>query len=493
MARVKSPVTGEPQQSRAHRTILNVAWLGSAQAIRQAVAILATILLARFLGPTEFGIFAMMVFVNELAQLLVDFGMGSALIQRKDIHQRLLSSCFWINLGVGAVAALTLLVLGPWIAAYFEQPLIRWLLLASGVNLLIAAVTVLPQALLSRRLAFRDVALGTLLGSVCGAITAVAMASAGFGVWSLALQPVAGNAATMLLLYARARWLPSFEFDLEGVRGLLVFSGQLLGSNVIGHVTRNLTSLILGPAMGAPALGLITMAQTVTWLPIAQFSQAVVRATFPVFSQMQDDLERFRQAVYRSAGAIGMLAFPMLIGIAVLAGDLMPVVFGPKWRDAAPLVVVLCGFSIVQCVATLAGTSLLAAGRGGLFLATNVVGLPVMATALWLNCDGSVMQAVVALVIASTALQLLTLGAAIHAIRGRWRDYLQPLARPMLCSTLMAAAMLLVAPWLGAQQPAVRLVALGVVGALVYPVLSLVLNRKATMELVGLVFNRRRG
>lgn len=141
-----------PVGSHARRTLTNVAWLGGAQAIRQVTAILATVLLARFLGPTEFGIFAMMIFVNELAQLLVDFGMGSALIQRKEVNQRLLSTCFWINLAIGAGAALLLALMGPWIAAYFEQPLIRWLVLVSGVNLLIAAASVLPQALLETML-----------------------------------------------------------------------------------------------------------------------------------------------------------------------------------------------------------------------------------------------------------------------------------------------------------------------------------------------------
>jgi O-antigen/teichoic acid export membrane protein len=478
--------------SHARRTLTNVAWLGSAQAIRQVTAILATVLLARFLGPTEFGIFAMMVFVNELAQLLVDFGMGSALIQRKEVNQRLLSTCFWINLGIGATAAAVLAILGPWIAAYFEQPMIRWLVLASGVNLLIAAASVLPQALLSRQLAFRDVALGTLLGSLCGGAAAVAAASLDFGVWALALQPLVGAGVTMVFLYARTRWMPSFEFNFPDVKGMLVFSGQLLGSSVFAHVTRNLPSLILGPSLGAPALGLISMAQTITWLPVAQFSQAVVRATFPVFSQMQDDFERFRSAVYRSSGAIAMLALPMLLGIAVLAGDLVPVVFGAKWVEAVPLVIALCAFSVVQCVATLAGTSLLAASRAGLFLATNIAGLPVMALALWFNRDGGVMQAVVALVIASTALQLLTLAAALHAIGGRWIDFLRPLTRPALCSLLMAAAIHLLAPAMQGQSAPVRLVLLSLVGAVAYPALSMVINRAATMELLNLVLKRGR-
>lgn len=434
----------------------------------------------------------MMMFVNELAQLLVDFGIGTAIIQRKEVHHRLLSTCFWISSGLGGAAAVVLVLAGPWIAAYFDQPLIRWLVFMSGLNLLISAAAVLPQSLLSRQQAFKDLALGSLLGSLCGAAGALVSANAGFGVWALAVQPVLGNGVTLVFLYVRTRWRPSFEFNFSEVRGLLVFSGQLLGSSVVGHVTRNLSSIILGPSLGAPALGLITMAQTITWLPIAQFSQAVVRATFPVFSQMQDDFARFRQAVYRSSGAIGILALPMLVGIAVLAGDLVPVVFGAKWADTVPLVVVLCVYSIVQCVTTLAGTSLLAASRGGLFLASNLAGLPVMAIALWFNKDGGVLQAVIALAAASTVLQLLTLGAALHAIGGRWIDFTRPLMRPMLCSLLMAASIQLAALGLVDAAPALRLALLIAVGAVSYIPLSYALNRQATTDLVGLVWQRRK-
>ena len=102
------------------------------------------------------------------------------------------------------------------------------------------------------------------------------------------------------------------------------------------------------------------------------------------------------------------------------------------------------------------------------------------------------MQAVVALVVASTALQLLTLAAALHAIRGRWIDFLRPLMRPALCSLMMAGAIHLLAPALQDLSAVVRLVLLSLVGAVTYPVLSLVLNRPATMELVNLVLKRGR-
>ena len=277
-------MTDAKPDSLAHRTVRNVAWLGSGQAIRQLVALATMVVLARFLGPSEFGIFAMTLFVNELAQLVVDFGVGAALIQRKEINQLVLSSCFWINVAVAAMAAVVLIAAGPWIAAYFKQPMVRWLMFATAINLLISAMAVLPQALLARRLAFRDVAVSTLVGSLCGAATAIGLALAGAGVWALACQPVVGSSVTLLFLAARAGWLPDFRFQLAAINGLLRFSGQLLLSSLAAYITRSLPVLILGPAMGVATLGLINMAQTIAWLPVAQFSQTVVKATFPVFA-----------------------------------------------------------------------------------------------------------------------------------------------------------------------------------------------------------------
>lgn len=478
--------------SLAQRTVRNVAWLGSGQAIRQVVALLTMIVLARFLGPSEFGIFAMALFVNELAQLVVDFGMGAALVQRKEIDQRVLSSCFWINVAVAAAAALLLIAAGPLIAAYFDQPTVRWLMLATGLNLLLSAIAVLPQALLARRLAFRDVAVGTLIGSLSGACTAMALAAAGFGVWALAFQPVIGTLVTMLFLFARARWRPDLTFDFAAVAGLLRFSGQLLLSNVLAHVTRNLTSLILGPAMGVSTLGLITMAQTIAWLPVAQFSQTVVRATFPVFAQLQDQMDRFREGFYRATGLVALLAFPLMTGIAVLSDDLLPVVFGPKWASASMLVSIACIPALVQSVTTLAGTTLLAVGRADFLLRISLVSLPATALPLWLMRHESAALALMALAAAMIFSSLVSLSAAVHAIGARWGRFGAVALVPAICSGSMALALLVAKEQLPNLPPATRLLSLSMAGGLIYVGLVWITKPSAIKDALQLIRSRAR-
>lgn len=478
------------QDSLARRTMSNVFWLGGSQVLRQGVSIVATIFLARYLAPSDYGVFAMTMFVSELAQMLINFGMGTILVQRKDVDQVLLSSCFWINIGAGALVASVLVFSGPWIALYFSQPILQWLVIASALNLLIAVSATLPQVLLSRELNFRAIAEGSLFGSLAGSTCAVILALSGFGVWALVLQPPLGTLINTIYLYLRARWRPSWVFNFTEIRGLLVFSGQLLGSNVLGHINRNLLRVILGPMMGATALGLITMSQTVTWLPLSQISQTIVRATFPVFARMQDDWGRLRPALYSASGVIGLIAFPLLAGICMLAPDLMWVVFGAQWMDAVPLLRVFSLAAMIQCATTLTGSVLLAAGRADRQFLLDLLSLPITAGVLWLNRNAPLLQVVFACACVAVFFQVCALAFSLQVVRGRWADYLRPFWRPVVGCCLMSGVLYLVHLNMDSYAAFTRLISLSIIGAVFYIGWAFWADRAMTMKLVNLVRNR---
>jgi O-antigen/teichoic acid export membrane protein len=476
-------VSQTERTSFAGRTFSNVAWLGGSQFLRQGVSILASLVIARLLAPSDYGVFAMTVFVNELAQLLINFGMGAALVQRDQLEEKALSTTFWFQAGVGVLAGLGMVAAGPWIADYFKQPVVRWLMVTCALNVLVSAVSVIPHALLTHRLEMREVAVGTFAGSVVGALVAVQMSFLGFGVWALAMQPLVGTIATTGYLFWRVRWLPRMIFAREEASQLLGFSGYLLGSSILSHITKNLQSLILGPALGVAALGLMTMAQTVVWLPLAQISQTMVKATFPVFSKLQNDPPRARSALYRASAAIGLLSFPLLAGIGVLAGDLMSVVFGSRWGESGPLVAVLATMAMVKSATTLSDTVLMSTGRTDRLMHLALASLPVMAGALWLFSKSDIFQATVAYSVTLVVLQLATQHFALQSIGGTWREFMAPLIRPLLSSVLMVAALLLMSHQLQSIPGWLRLTLLSFGGAVFYVGCTWLANRDALMAL----------
>ncbi|MBI5259141.1 MAG: oligosaccharide flippase family protein [Burkholderiales bacterium] len=469
------------------RTVRNAAWLGVAQVLRQAVAVGAAIMLARYLGPADYGLFAIVFFINELAQSLVDFGIGTAIVQRKAVDQRLLSTCFWANLGLGLGGALVLVALGPWLAAMFGQPVIPALMGLCGLNLLCSALQVLPRALLSRALAFRPVALAGLAASVAGAARAVALASAGAGVWALVVQPLVGALVGLGWMQHHARWWPSPVFDRAEARRVARFSAPLLGGTLAMQCSRNLQNLILGPAVGVAGLGRITMAQTVASAPVSPLSEAVARASFPVLAQAQDAAAQMRARLLGSIELLALAVTPVLVGLAVLAADLVPVVLGPQWQAIVAVVPALCGVAWVQAVTALGAPTLLAAGHGPTLLRLALLGLAATAACLGALRGHGWAVAAVGLGLLGATLQLLLAGAACTACAARWRDAAARPARAVLCSMLMGAALLLGGRLVAAWPPVPRLLLLVAAGALAYVAASLVFNTRGLVQARGLL------
>lgn len=479
----------EPK-SRAATTVRNVAWLGGTQAIRQIISILTMIVLARFLKPADFGVFAMTILINELAQLFVDFGIGSALVQRKQVDQLMLSTCFWINVLVGLVAALAIVASGPLASAYFGMPMLEQLLRMSALSMLLSALCVIPQAVLSRRLDFQHIALGTTIGSLVGAVCTIVLAALGAGVWALAAQPVIGTTVNLIYLILRSRWWPSARVDFGSVKGVLSFSGNLLFSNAINHLARNLQHLILGPTLGAAAVGLMVMAATIAWLPVAQFSSAAVRAVFPVFAQIQDSRGRIEAGLVRAIELVVFLAYPTLVGVAVLAPDFLPVVFGKQWADCGPLVFAFSGLSMVQCVSLLAGSTTLATGRADLTMKLSLVSLAIVGSTLLLLRSTTLNAAALGFVLSSAGAALLGLWIALRNISARWQSIWSVIWRPALLSFAMGALLWLARLALIDWLPALRLVVLSIAGAAIYLSASWAMNRATMLSLRALILKR---
>lgn len=477
--------------SYAQKTVNNVAWLGSTQLLRQVAAMVTTVVLARFLSPSDYGIFAMTLFINELAQLFSNFGVGSALVQRKQLDQTLLSTCFWINLLIAGAVTLVVLIAAPFVAVYYHQPTVANLLWISGLNICIGALIVVPQTLLTRLLNFRDIALAGAIGSLGGAVGTIALAASGAGVWSLVAQPLIGTTLNLLFVVWRARWWPSACFELRSMRGVLGFSANVLLDSLVGHLARNLQQILVAPVIGAAAMGMLAMATMAAWLPVAQFTQAAVRAVYPVFARLQDDQGRFATGLARTAGLIGLLAFPLLVGLAVLAPDVMPLVFGAKWAPTAPLVSALCVLCLLQSVTGISGIGLLAQGRAAATVQLSVVSFVLIGLALLLTRHHGIFWVTVALVVSHGASSLLQMHLMLRQVEGGWPVVLRTVWRPMLAATAMGLAL-----WLAREQmmhwaPLGRLLAGIALGALVYVGLTLLVNRPGWLDFWQLLQRRR--
>lgn len=464
-----------------------VFWMGGGQVIKQIIATATSIALARILAPGDFGVFAMVYFAMEIAQIFADFGFGAAIVQRRVDDSRTLSTCFWLNMCVAGAVSFIFAAAGPLLADFFSQPVLTWLAIGCAVNIVLTCSIVIPQALLSQRFDFRVQARAQIAGSAVGAAAAVGFAIGGAGVWSLLFQPLVGTSVSLVLLFIASRWRPSFEFDYTRVRDMISFGAHLLAGSVVQSFGKSFHNVILGKSLGPAPLGFYNMAHNVSYVPIYQISAVVVKVLFPTLVDLNGDPERQQAAYKKVIGAIALITFPCLGGLFAVADDFVLVVFGEKWLDMVPVLKIICWVLMLQSVATTASTILLSSGQAKTLFHLSVAYAIMLTVGLLIGSQWGLLGTAWGWALAATAYFLLLTFVAgkkiCLSLSGFARAVLRPLIATLAMVAILAGAGLLVE----ILSSMLRLAALIALGTISYVLLTLALNRQDTLAIASLI------
>ncbi len=340
---------------------------------RYGVQILVTIVLARLLSPSDFGLIAMLLVFTSIGLLLTDSGFGTALVQRRAISPDDVTTVFWFNLVAGLLATgLLWMCAGP-IAAFYGQPRLVDLTHAMAWVLLLGAVGAVPDALLTRQLRFAARARVQLTASLVSGTTAIVLAFLGAGVWSLVIQVLTAAALRSGLLWSCAWREPWGRFSRASFASLFGFGGYMLLSGLLNSLSVRLQSLVIGRIFSAQQLGFYALAQNATQAPTGFISAVLGRVGLPVFSSLADDRVRLRDAL-RTSLQVSMFVFiPCMVGMALAAGPLIDMVYGPRWHPATHVLSLLALAGSIWPLHVLNLTALNAQGRSDRFLRLEVL------------------------------------------------------------------------------------------------------------------------
>lgn len=469
-----------------------VLWSGSGQVVKQIVQIVTSITLARLLAPQDFGLMGMIMVFISVAQLFADFGIGAAIIQSQAKSTTVLSSSFWANLAIATTLTAAIALCAPLIAAFYDSPALTPLVMVAALTMMLAGAMVVPQAILTRDLRFSDIAKAQVAGTLCGSITAVALAWYGFGVWSLVAQPVVGSTVTLGVLVRLGGWLPGGEFSMSSIRQLIRFSGGVLGANLITYVQRNTDSLLIGRYLGSSPLGHYQMAYQLMLFPLQQVSSVMVRVLFPTLSQLQHDLPRLRSTYLKAISAIALITFPMMMGLFAVAQDFIVVVLGEKWLPMLPVLEILTWVGMMQSVATTVGTIYLSIGAIRQAFLLSLFSTPVLISLVTIGLQWGITGVAIGYAIATFAMFYVTLYFAFRLVDLSVLDFHRSLWRPFICALIMLLVVKSVAVSLMPLQIATRLSFLVCIGIAAYAISALLINRKQLNELYTILLNATR-
>jgi O-antigen/teichoic acid export membrane protein len=463
--------TESSRPSLSSSVLTGASWIALSRIAAQALSLVSVTVVARALSPEAYGLVGMAQLVIGFVSLFQDLGTSSAVVQRREVDQRFLSTIWWLNLALSTLLAGICWVLSPLAADFYHEPAVQKVLRILGLGFILAAGSTVQAALLSRSLQFRSLAIRDIISSATGLVVAIIMAYSGAGVWALVGASLSTTAVSTVLVMILARWAPSFSFSWPDIRSIARFGANLSAFNLINYFARNADNALVGRYLGAGPLGYYQLAYRMMLYPVENISQTLGRALFPAFTKMQDDYGRFRVAYLRACAAIAFLTFPLMIGALILADELVRVLLGPKWVPTIPVFQILALVGMVQSISTTVGQIYIATGRTDLMLRWGTLFVSLIVVGFAVGLPWGIQGVAIAYAIVIAAIVIPVFWAAFRIIDLPLLDLWRALWPGLKCTLIMAVVVLTLHQALARTAPhwpIIRLAACSLVGAVVY-------------------------
>ena len=360
------------------QTIRGAFWTLIDAAGGQVFSLLAFLVLARLLAPQDYGVIALSLSILAIPSVLLNEGLGDALIQRDDLEDAHINAAFWANLSLAVIFVIAAEANAGLLAELTGEPLveptIRWL----APCLMATAATSIAANIYRRRFNYSTSALRTFIATVSGALVGVGMALLGFGVWSLVGSQIVQQIVGLLVMWVGLRWKPQITFSTAAFTDLYRFSSRVMMGNAVRFATEKLDSVIVGAALGPISLGYYYMAQrlltTVNFVTISLADNVML----PALSRMQNDETRLAQTFVSMIVAAAMLWVPFVAGLGLIAPHVVPLFFGHKWDPAIPVIMIVCVTAVSQVLSRTTSQALLAIGKAAVNVLLNLIQFAIM-------------------------------------------------------------------------------------------------------------------
>jgi PST family polysaccharide transporter len=308
-----------------------------AQAASLLLRILSLVVMSRLLDPRDFGLMAMVTAVTGVYALFTTAGLSAATIQQITVSEKQLSTLFWINVAVGAMLAALCVATAPILVRFFHENRLFWITVAVSAGFIFNAAGVQHGAILERQLRYFELSSIAVLSHAAGVGLAIAMAIAGFGYWALVATVIVPPALSTACAWVVTGWIPGLPHRQAGIRRMLHFGGTITLNYLIVYLAYNSEKILLGRSWGADVLGLYGRAYQLVNIPTASLNEAVGAVAFSALSRLQQDPLRLRNYFLRGYSLVISLTLPTTIFSAVWADDIVLVLLGSKWVDAAAI------------------------------------------------------------------------------------------------------------------------------------------------------------
>ena len=474
-----------PEDSLTKQAARGVAWSGISQVTDRVARLASTTVLAALLQPSDFGLVGVVASVTAFVNIFQNAGTGAAVVQRRDLNPQLINSVFCFNALTGVLGCVGMLVLARPLASFFDAPVLAVLFAVSSMTFIFTSLVIVPNSLLTRRMRFRELGIIDSAGAVFLCVVGIAMALTGFGVWSLVVPGVLRAAILPLFKMRAAHYYGSLKFRFQDFKSIFGFSGFLTANSLLRFFSRNSDMLLVAKLLSMKAAGFYGLAYGLMLLPMQACVDVIKKVMFPAFAKIQDDNPRFRAGYLKSLRMICFLAFPAILGQAVVVKDAVLLIYGPEWEPAAMLFWFLIPVGLADTLTSTVSVIYQSKGRTGLFFGWSLVSLFVTIPSLLFGLQYDISGMALAYSFSATFLLLPGLIIPSRLIELRTSQIFINVLPSFLCSLAMAGLCMAISMLIDPSAHFLRLVTQILVGITGYAAVSMTFNRSCVDEVLG--------
>lgn len=363
----------ENKGATKNKVVSNLIWKLLERTGVQGIQFIVQIILARILLPSDYGIISLITIFIALANVFIQSGFNTALIQKKNVREEDYSSVLYISLGLATILYIILFLAAPIIADFYKILELKQVLRVLSIILFFGAFNSIQNAIIARTMQFKKLFKISVFSILISGIVGITLAYAGFGVWALVIQQIINQVSITVILWFTLKWRPKLVFSINRVRNLFSYGWKLLLSSLIDTLYMNLRGLIVGKLYTSQMLAFYNRGEQFPQLIVSNINGSIQSVMLPTLSSEQDNKQRVKELVRRSIVTSSFLLFPIMIGLAVVSEPLIKILLTEKWLDCVPFMQVFCLTYALWPIHTANLQAINALGRSDIFLKLEII------------------------------------------------------------------------------------------------------------------------
>lgn len=360
------------EQSLKEKTAKGLFWGGLSNGLQQLLNLIFGIFLARMLSPTDYGMVGMLTIFSAIANNIQESGFIAALTNKKVVTQKDYNAVFWFSNLCGFFLYLLLFFLAPFIAQFYKAPELTALARFSFLGPLLASFGIVPSAILFKNMRVKESAKSSILGIFIAGIAGIIMAANGFTYWGIAAQSILFIIVNSGMKWYYAAWKPNLKWDFKPLKALYGFSIMLLLTNIFNQINANIISVLLGKFYSIQQVGFYTQANKWTTMGYSTINGMIANVSQPVFAKVLDEQEKQTKIFRKMLRFTALITFPAMLGLALVAKELILISVTDKWLACVPMMQLLCIWGAVIPINNLYANMIISQGKSTIYMYSTV-------------------------------------------------------------------------------------------------------------------------